>query len=87
MSIFKKCNNQDSKILWGEKSFGILLAFVILFVSITSIISGELPVQRADAAVKAYGIMIANRNGNYTFYDMNDSTEGKAAIEIAASGF
>jgi uncharacterized YceG family protein len=35
---------------------------------------------------KMYGILIANPKGGYTFYDLNDGSDGKAAIEITQEG-
>ena len=44
-----------------------------------------LPFSVTEAAVKKYGIVIADKDGNYIFYDANDNTGG-AAIEISSTG-
>jgi uncharacterized YceG family protein len=44
-----------------------------------------IPSSYANAAVKQYGMIIANQNGAYTFYDLND-TDGRAGIETSSEG-
>lgn len=42
--------------------------------------------QSVEAASAKYGIVISDGDGNYTFYDFNDSSNTDAAIEISSMG-
>lgn len=61
------------------KTITFLLTIVLLIFPIST--EGN-----AEAATKNYGIVVADRNGNYSFYDMNGVTKGTAAIEITKTG-
>ena len=60
----------------------VLMAMLLIFTNITLLF---MPHIEADAASKKYGLIIADQNGKYTFYDLND-TEGKAGIETTSNG-
>lgn len=55
-----------------------------LFIIILALIT-LLPSFHANAATKKYGMLIADQNGIYTFYDLN-YTDGKAGIETSREG-
>ncbi len=44
-----------------------------------------LPYSKAEAATKKYGIVIADQNGKYTFYDWNESVN-ESGLEISSNG-
>ncbi len=60
----------------------IFMAVLLVCITVTALF---LPNIQADAASKKYGLMIANENGKYTFYDLN-GTEGNAGMETAGNG-
>lgn len=59
-----------------------LLVIILIFTNVTLLF---LPDNKANAATKRQGLVIADENGGYTFYDLNN-TEGKAGIETTSSG-
>lgn len=66
-----------------SKNFKLLSISVIIL----CIISAVIPVTHAKAAAEAkkYGIITADQNGKYTFYDWND-TSVQAGIELSSTG-
>jgi uncharacterized YceG family protein len=59
----------------------------LAFLLVIGILAAPLTVSKnAEASVKKYGIDIADKYGNYTFYDLNSSTDGSATIEISPAG-
>ncbi|MDF2538291.1 MAG: mltG [Herbinix sp.] len=61
---------------------GIIFAFII--VSSTLLLTTA---QAVNTDVqKQYGIIIVDKNGRYTFYDFNSSTDGAASIELTKTG-
>lgn len=69
--------NKQELLQWIKIAFGLLtLAFLLIFQMN----------QTANAAGKKYSILIADKNGRYTFYDLNDSASGNAGIEIDEAG-
>ncbi len=44
------------------------------------------PAQAEETDRKLYGILTADAKGGYTFYDLNDNTDGKASIEVTEEG-
>ncbi len=64
-------------LLIGKILFLICMSFILLRIA---------PSATADAKEKKYGIAIADENGKYTFYDLNDKTDGKASIEVSPKG-
>ena len=55
------------------KIIAFLMAIVLVILPITT-------EKNANAAVKKYGIVVTDRYGNNTFYDLNSSTDGSAII-------
>jgi UPF0755 protein len=65
--------------------FRVYLGLTVLL--ITAILGINRPnVAKAASTPSKYGIIIADEKGSYTFYNMNDSSNKKAAIQITKSG-
>ncbi|QHQ62595.1 endolytic transglycosylase MltG [Anaerocolumna sedimenticola] len=58
--------------------------FVLLLACIMTVSSAIFP-KEVSGAVKQYGIIVADKNGKYSFYDLNSKTKA-AGIEITQSG-
>ncbi|MGB4658729.1 MAG: endolytic transglycosylase MltG [Mobilitalea sp.] len=78
-------NYITKKHVTNENTRGKYLTIVLLMIAI-SVIGSMFINHQAQAAVKSYGIVIADTNGKYTYYDMNFTKEGKAAIEVTSAG-
>lgn len=63
-----------------------ILKMAFLFCGMISIFFLIQTGQNAKAEDKKYGIMIADGNGNDTFFDWNDSSTGKPVIETSDNG-
>lgn len=67
--------------------FVMMLILITVFLLLQTTKTAEAAEITSENTVeKSYGIMIAAQSGSYTFYDMNDSTDGTAAIEMTESG-
>ncbi len=64
------------------KKYGRLFALFMVLILTAS--SAAVPL-KVKGATKQYGIVIADKNGKYSFYDINTKTK-KAGIEITSSG-
>ena len=62
----------------SKNVFVVILAFIMT-------ISSAAFTQEVNGAVKQYGIIVADKNGKYSFYDLNTKTKA-AGIEITQSG-
>ncbi|MDD3174460.1 MAG: endolytic transglycosylase MltG [Herbinix sp.] len=62
-----------------EKITAILLIISIIVINLATR-------NYAEAADKTVGIVVSDKNGSYTFYDMNNSTDGSATFEITSAG-
>lgn len=58
------------------------MAILLIFTNIALLF---MPYVKADAASNKYGLIIADKNGKYTFYDLNDTKE-KVGIETTSNG-
>lgn len=76
-----KYNNKIVSIRSKLKQACILLIIVMILIIGTSASHG-----RAMVTEQKYGILIGAQNGSYTFYDLSDSTQGNAIIEITNTG-
>lgn len=57
---------------------------LVLILAVTAI--PELTYKNTKAAAKQYGIIIGNKAGSYTYYDLNNTTGKTASIEITKAG-
>jgi uncharacterized YceG family protein len=70
----------EMKQLKIGKTLVLLLIFFIVFMQAVTD-------EKAEAATqKQYGIVIADQNGSYYFYDLNSTLEGEAKIELTDAG-
>jgi conserved hypothetical protein, YceG family len=60
----------------------VMVSLVIISLLITNFTFSE-PVKAAD---NKYGMVVADRNGKYSFYDWNDDADNSGAIETSSSG-
>lgn len=77
INIITKREQRNHLFVGFYKAIVLLVGFLIILASTP---------QNAEAADKKYGIMIADKNDSYTFYDMNQSEPDKAGLEINESG-
>jgi len=63
-----------------SKGFQIQIFLLICF------LLTMLPYSLVDAATKSYGIVIADQDGDYTFYDLNKVSSKATGIEISKTG-
>lgn len=77
----RNCKSKDKDVR-SKISKGAVLS-VIMILGLFAVLINP---RKADAATKKYSIIIADKSGSYTFYDLNGTTVGKASINVTAAG-
>lgn len=77
-TIYKSGKRSSQELFLLIKiAFGLLVLAFILISQMN---------QSAEAAEKKYSILVADKNGRYTYYDLNDSASGNPGIETDEAG-